>query len=443
MPIAFSEPFSFDQALGDTFFSGDAQTEIHTRVLILGAGLAGLTCAHRYAQSLQRPITRNDVLILEREPSVGGRVRSLKIESNVLNLGAVTFQPAAYPRYTALLEELGLRERVHIISRRDMVFGINTRSLYANNLALATDGIRTLAQRGVFTPSEAIQLVRFYFFMRRVTSPAHFDELLALHDRSVAEWAAQFGFSASLKRKFVEPFIAFTFSDPEKISAAFGVLLLGFNLSRPANLSGGMMQLPEALAAKLTNVIETNALALRVERDANGFITHYRQRNQIHRVLSKFLIVALPANVAANLVPEMRERAATMNYGNGFAIVLHGKLKAHGSLRLWRVDGTHGTILYGGEAQSDNKGGHYFNVLTYRGSNALAHAKKLFVHEQYKQLVSYRICPAVAAPQPNQTPLPLDWGDGLFMAGDCTGIFPSQETAVSSGEQVARLIDKT
>lgn len=446
MPIAFGEAFSFDQSFLGEPSSHDVESEIQTRVLILGAGLAGLTCAYRYAQSLGRPITRDELLVLEREPSVGGRVRSLKIGSNIVNLGAVTFQPSAYPRYMALLNELGLRELVRTIPRRDMVFGVDGRALYANNLALAADGVRSLVGRGIFTPGEAIQLLRFYFYMRRVTSPAHFDQLLALHDRSVAEWAGEFDFSEKIKRKFVEPFIGFTFGTPENISAAFGVLLLGFNLSRPANLFGGMMQLPEAMAGKLNAVIEMNALALRVEREANGFSTYYRQANRVRRIHSKFLVVALPANVAANLVPEMRSRAAEMKYGAGRAALLRGKLKHRGNLHLWRVDGTDRTVLFGGEAQTNEDGSQIFNLLTYRGDEnnrtgkPLSYAEKMFQGGKFEQLLSYNICPAVAAPQPNQKPLPLDWGDGLYMAGDGTDIFPSQEAAVLSGENVARLI---
>ncbi len=384
--------------------------------------------------------------MLEREPSVGGRVRSLKIGEQVVNLGAVTFQPTAYPSYMALLNELGLRDRVHIIPRRGMVLGINGRVIHANTVSLATDGVASLVGRGLFTPSEAMQLLRFYVYMWRVTSPAHFDELLALHDRSVAEWAQQFGFSESVKRKFVEPFIGFTFSAPEQISAAFGVLLLGFNLSQPANLVGGMMQVPEVLAKRLEGVVETDAIAIRVEREPEGFVTYYRKQNQTQRILSKFLVVALPANAAAVLVPEMRERASTVRYGNGQATLVRGTLHAPGELQLWRTDHGSETVIYGGEAQPADGCGHLMNLLTYRGDlrgeNGEDAIAKMFVGGRFARLGSYSICPAVAAPEPNQKPMPLEWGDGLFMAGDCTGLFPSQEAAVSSGEQVAALLSR-
>lgn len=440
MPIQFGERFSFDQSArnGDVF--GEPQREHQTRVLILGAGLAGLTCALRYAQGLGRPAARDDVMVLEREPSVGGRVRSLKIESNVLNLGAVTFQPTAYPRYMALVDELGLRDKVRIIPRREMVLGIDGRVMHANNLGLVAVGLRGLVGQGVFSPTEAAQLLRFYFYMRRVTSPRHFDELLALHDRSVSEWAAQFGFSEGLKRKFIELFIAFTFSAPETISAAFGVLLLGFNLSHPANLIGGMMQVPEAIAARLDGLVETNARALAVTRDADGFVTRYVQDNVTCRVRSKKLVVAIPANTAAAIVREMRERAQQVVYGSGSAMLLHGKATVPGNLHLWRAEGNAGPVIYGGEAQSDGQGGEYFNVLTYRGTGTEDALGRMFQAGRFEKLLEYRIAPAVAAPQPNQKPLPLDWGDGLYLAGDCTGIFPSQEAAVDAGERVAEMI---
>jgi hypothetical protein len=274
-----------------------------------------------------------------------------------------------------------------------------------------------------------------------VTSPAHFDELLALHDCSVAQWVSEFGFSESVKRKFVEPFIGFTFSAPEEISAAFGVLLLGFNLSKPANLAGGMMQLPEAIAAKLGDAIETNAQVLSVERDADGFVTRYQHGGHVKRVRSKKLVVAVPANVAAKLVPELRERASTVRYGNGTATLRRGKLQVPGNLHLWRTGGAGEVVLFGGEAQVRADGTSYFNVLTYRnesgnGATAVPYGRVI----AGDRVLDYVISPAVAAPEPGQKPMPVEWGDGLYMAGDCTGIFPSQEAAVSSGEQVAGLI---
>lgn len=440
MPIRLGEPFSFDQTLPPKSPEGGIEAGAVTQVAILGAGLAGLTCAYRLAQIAGRKLTRDDVLVLEREPHSGGRVRSLQIGETILNLGALTFQPAHYPRYSALLADLGLAEKVRPIPRRQMIFGVDGRAVRADNLSLAGDGARSLFGRGVFTSAEAAQLLRFVSLLQRLASPDGGAELMALHELSVAEWARRFGFGESLRRKFVEPFTHACFRAPQDVSAAFGVFLLSFNLSHPATLDGGFGQVPERIAERLNGLIETEAIVLEVRRKPGGFEIVYSRSGQLRRLQSRFLVVALPANVAARLVPEMRERAGEVEYGTGRGTILSGRLKVDADLHLRCASGVGESIIYGGEIQANGDGGHYLNLLTYRGEGAVNEAAQLFVGGRMEQLADYAICPAVAAPKPGQTPPPIDWGDGLYLAGDCVGLFPSQETAVSSGEGVARLL---
>ena len=88
MPIPFGEAFSFDQTRPAPDAPVEALDERRVRVLIIGAGLAGLTCAFRLAQAQG---CQADCLVLERETQVGGRIRSLAVEGAVVNLGAVMF----------------------------------------------------------------------------------------------------------------------------------------------------------------------------------------------------------------------------------------------------------------------------------------------------------------------------------------------------------------
>ena len=317
MPISLGEPFSLDQRLPEHWSGGEIEEECFTRVAILGAGPAGLTCAFRVAQGLGRPATRDDMIVLEREPQVGGRTRSVQIGTTMLDLGALTFQPEYYPRYSALLTELGLSAKVREVPRRRMIFGCDGRATRADNLSLMWDGLKGLVGRGLFTPSQAAQLLRFYVFLRRVTGPGGEPELMALHEMSVAEWARRFGFDAELLRKFVEPFTYYCFRPPEAVSAAFGVFLLGFNLGRPAALEGGFGQVTEALAERLNGLIETEAVALDVIRMPGGFAIVYSQRGRLRRVRARVLVVAVPANVAARIVPEMCERPLRSNTVRG------------------------------------------------------------------------------------------------------------------------------
>jgi phytoene dehydrogenase-like protein len=70
------------------------------RVIVVGAGVAGLACARALVRAGRR------VLVLEREPDVGGRVRSRLVDGYVVDRGfQVLF--TAYPALAALLAESG------------------------------------------------------------------------------------------------------------------------------------------------------------------------------------------------------------------------------------------------------------------------------------------------------------------------------------------------
>ncbi len=440
MPINLGEPFSFDQTLEQTGSHETGTDELRTRVAIVGAGLAGLTCAYRLTKDSPRLLGQRDLILLEREIFPGGRVRSLRVNDIVLNLGAVTFQPEHYQSYMALLAELGLDDRVRSIPRRRMAFGYGEAALCADNLSLLRDVRRSAGGRGLFSAHEYLQLLRFYFFQRRILAPDRESAFMALHEISVAEWARGFGFDETLQRKFVRPLTHYCFREPEQVSAAFGLFLLAFNFGRPAALQGGFGQLPEALAAQLDGLLEVGAVVVHVERTSDGFVLLYRQQGRLRRVHADVLVLAVPANVAAMLLPEMRSKAGQVAYGEGHAMVVAGQLKQEVDLHLRVGVSRDGDVIFGGEVQLDGASGHVANILTYNGGDAHTAAAELFEGGRMETVVEYEIRPASAAPQPGQQPLPMKWGEELYMAGDCTGLFPSQDAAVSSGEHVAVLL---
>ena len=71
---------------------------------IVGAGLRGLTAAHRLVQ------TGWDVTVFEATGEIGGRVRTLRVDGYQVDLGASAFS-SAYEPYIALCDEVGLERR--------------------------------------------------------------------------------------------------------------------------------------------------------------------------------------------------------------------------------------------------------------------------------------------------------------------------------------------
>jgi oxygen-dependent protoporphyrinogen oxidase len=83
-------------------------------VLVVGGGVAGLTAARELAGTYRR------VLVLEREPVVGGRVRSVTVDGQVFEAGAAFVAPF-YTATLDLLDELDLTRRLVERSRPSYV----------------------------------------------------------------------------------------------------------------------------------------------------------------------------------------------------------------------------------------------------------------------------------------------------------------------------------
>ena len=73
--------------------------------VVIGAGLAGLTAAHRLRQA------GVDVTVLERSPRPGGRVQTERHGAYLVDTGPDALT-ASYARYLNLVRELGLGDRI-------------------------------------------------------------------------------------------------------------------------------------------------------------------------------------------------------------------------------------------------------------------------------------------------------------------------------------------
>jgi glycine/D-amino acid oxidase-like deaminating enzyme len=155
----------------------------HHDVIVVGAGIAGLACARRLAAAGRSPV------VLERADTIGGRVRTERVDGFLLDHGFQVL-PTAYPEARTALDldalRLGLFERGAII-RLDGRF----RRL-ADPRHAPVRGVRALAG-GVVGVRDAAAVVR----------------LLRPSDRetTAAEALRAAGVSRSLTERFFAPFL--------------------------------------------------------------------------------------------------------------------------------------------------------------------------------------------------------------------------------------------
>lgn len=204
-------------------------------VIVIGAGLAGLRCADRLAEAGRQ------VVVLEREDTVGGRQRTDEVDGFLLDRGFQVLNPA-YPavRRWIDVDDLGLRSfGAGLLVRRE-------RGLV--ELAHPLREPRRLGaslRSGLITPSSLAAVARWAAPAlstprRVVTGP----------DRTLAAGLDAAGVRGPLREEVLEPFLAGVVAeDGGETSEAFVRLLVRmFALGVPGLPARGIRALPEWIA---------------------------------------------------------------------------------------------------------------------------------------------------------------------------------------------------
>jgi phytoene dehydrogenase-like protein len=161
-------------------------------VIVVGGGLAGLVAARRLAA------TGQEVTLLERRPTVGGRVRSRRRDGFVLDYG---FQ-VLFERYPAVERELDLEAlEVRAFDPGAVIARAGDRSVYGD--PRQSPG---LLPSVMMSPEIPLRDSWRLFRLQRALAGKDVDELLAGPDRSIAEYLDSWGFAERTVEAFFAPF---------------------------------------------------------------------------------------------------------------------------------------------------------------------------------------------------------------------------------------------
>ncbi|MEV0337243.1 FAD-dependent oxidoreductase [Nocardia sp. NPDC050717] len=290
----------------------DAQEET-TEVVVIGAGMAGLTAATTLAPTAE-------VVVLESTERTGGRVETVRQGDYWINVGTQFTEGTgtlieALNRHNIEMGSLaGKSIALHlngstVDTSNPLALMFRTRMTMMDRLGLAMVGARILAAAPFLeSKSRFAQRVRARlesklasYLLNGVRS-----ELAATIVRSwSAQWmgcdpdetaAAQFVYSVGI-----------ALTDPEKVP----------NFSLPA---GGNQTLTDVLTDELGDRIRLNSVVHAVRRDGDGVVVDYLDDGQPKRVRAKRAIVTVPADVAERIIPDLPQQ-----YRNAFNDITYGR----------------------------------------------------------------------------------------------------------------------
>lgn len=267
-------------------------------VIIIGAGIAGLTAAWWLKQQ------GIDALILEAEQTVGGRMKSIVIDDAIIDCGA-QFLSSAYSIIPKLIKETGLNSE--FVNTSEWIGLVNDKhiALIHAKKPWSLVSNHTLSIWDLFL----LGFKQFKFNLGKkscalndITHWGQYDDQLA------SNWVIK-NFGLATARELTSYiFNGFYFQSLDTSSAAMAAAVLAFSAHHPRTmtLKNGIGSLPFKLAEKLT--IKTGVLVTEIiETSSNVKII-----SNVGEFKAKHVIAATPAPITKNLITNPDKESSTL-----------------------------------------------------------------------------------------------------------------------------------
>lgn len=261
---------------------------MHCQVIIVGAGVAGLSCARFLEEA------GIDWHLFEKAEAPGGRVRTDEVDGFLLDRGFQVLL-SAYPEARRLLDYGNLRLGSFPSGAR--VFSGNRWHTFADPLREPAAAMFSLPVPA--TLPDLWRLAKWKFGARRKDSAP----LLGQPEQSTADFFRAKGFSRTVRHHFLEPFFRGILLDPAlRVSSRMTELTFKYFSEGSACLPEGGM---EAIPRQLANPLPLNRLhfASPIDRVAPGAVELAGGK----RLEAAAVVVAVDGVEAARLLPGLPE----------------------------------------------------------------------------------------------------------------------------------------
>jgi oxygen-dependent protoporphyrinogen oxidase len=285
-------------------------TKTNEQVIIIGAGIAGLTAAwHLKQQGIQ-------ALILEANQTVGGRMKSIEIDDAIIDCGA-QFLSSAYSIIPELIKETGLNDEFFTTSEWVGIIKHNHAALIRPRRPWTLISSRLLS----FWNCLRLGYKQFKLFHSKKKSLNDITDWIEYDNQSARDWVIQ-NFNEIIAKNLTSPILnGFYFQSLSDSSAAMIAVVLAFSAWSPKTmtLKSGMNSLPLKLAEKLnikinvnvSSVIETS-FGVKIMTDAGEFNAEQ-------------VIITTPAPIAKNILQNSDKETSVLletQYSSSILIAL-------------------------------------------------------------------------------------------------------------------------
>ncbi|MFE0380631.1 protoporphyrinogen/coproporphyrinogen oxidase [Streptomyces inhibens] len=285
-----------------------------SRVIVIGAGIAGLTAA----STLRR--RGCEVTVLERAERAGGRITTVHLEGQPIDVGA-EYVTNAHTHTIALLRRFGLAEHLQPVPL---------------DIALLDGGPpQRLSLPKFFAgrhlgPSAQVGLARAYLTVLRHWPELSFADMARAHRLDTGTTASLFpSWGGNAVQGLIHPMMrAFLFTDPHHTSRAtmLAYLKLLLTLRSVRTLTGGLQRLPQHLAATVEVRLGHTAIDVTQDRQAHEstpgslYEVHVTSPKGAYKLDADAVVCATTAPAAAQILTPLpasaRNTLTTIRYAS-------------------------------------------------------------------------------------------------------------------------------
>lgn len=284
---------------------------------VIGGGISGLVSSFELAKHGYK------VTILEKENRLGGRLYPFVKDEFSTDAGAQFIMEDNFFAFK-LIDELGLTNTLSEIKEPSTI-------LYSKG---AFFPLQSLNRHPKLNFREYLKLIKLIRKLRKIGKRENLNFINLekeshLDSMSITEWTIE-NFSETLLEYFVQPSLtALTLSEPEKLSAFYGISLLYSDLKKAFVLTGGLSTIVSVLSHQLLDYgvdIKINCQANEITTADNKVCgVEYEQKNKTSSIETSNVICSTPVPIIPKLLPSLHTRTKSamskVEYSSGLQVL--------------------------------------------------------------------------------------------------------------------------